>query len=60
MFQQAQENGSPLWQDVISFDNTWLQKYGLMDESGQVNEVQMKKYCARCSKRNVKSRKYDG
>lgn len=42
LFQQAQENGSPLWQDVISFDNTWLQKYGLMDESGQVNEVQMK------------------
>ncbi|MFY2307155.1 MobP2 family relaxase [Lysinibacillus fusiformis] len=42
LFQQAQENVSPLWQDVISFDNTWLQKYGLMDESGQVNEVQMK------------------
>ncbi|MFG3432790.1 MobP2 family relaxase [Lysinibacillus fusiformis] len=42
LFQQAQENGSPLWQDVISFDNTWLQKYGLMDESGQVNEVKMK------------------
>lgn len=42
LFKQAQENGSPLWQDVISFDNTWLQKYGLMDEGGQVNEVKMK------------------
>ncbi len=43
LFQQAQENGSPLWQDVISFDNSFLQKYGLMDEkSGQVNEVKMK------------------
>src|SRR5699024_12186676 len=30
-FKKAQENGSPLWQDVISFDNEWLEEQGLYD-----------------------------
>lgn len=30
-FQVAQKNGSPLWQDVISFDNDWLEEQGLYD-----------------------------
>ncbi|TRM11436.1 hypothetical protein FH966_06850 [Lentibacillus cibarius] len=28
-FQKAQQNESPMWQDVISFDNEWLAKQGL-------------------------------
>src|SRR5699024_9418927 len=28
-FQLAQQNESPMWQDVISFDNEWLSKQGL-------------------------------
>lgn len=30
-FKRAQKNGSPLWQDVISFDNEWLEEQGLYD-----------------------------
>ena len=28
LFQKAQNNGSLMWQNVISFDNKWLEKYG--------------------------------
>ncbi|MDR2834124.1 MAG: relaxase MobL [Streptococcaceae bacterium] len=30
-FKQAQKNDSVMWQDVISFDNKWLEKYGMYD-----------------------------
>lgn len=30
-FRSAQDNGSLMWQTVISFDNRWLEKYGLYD-----------------------------
>lgn len=30
-FIHAQKNDSVMWQDVISFDNQWLEKYGLYD-----------------------------
>lgn len=30
-FEQAQDNGSYMWQTVISFDNQWLEQYGLYD-----------------------------
>lgn len=29
MFLLGQENGSPMWQDVISFDNDWLEEQGI-------------------------------
>lgn len=29
-YKQAGENGSPLWQDVFSFDNYWLEKEGML------------------------------
>ena len=29
VFQKAQENGSLMWQPVISFDNEWLEENGL-------------------------------
>jgi len=31
-FIQAQENKSVMWQDVISFDNDWLEKHGMYDK----------------------------
>lgn len=31
MFELSQENNSPMWQDVISFDNKWLEKNGIYD-----------------------------
>ncbi|WP_342719899.1 MobP2 family relaxase (plasmid) [Bacillus paramycoides] len=32
MFKTAHENGSIMWQDVISFHNPWLEKQGIYDE----------------------------
>lgn len=35
LYEKAQDNGSPMWQTVISFDNRWLEEHGLYDsESG--------------------------
>lgn len=38
-FKKAQKNGSPLWQDVVSFDNRWIEKHGVYDpKTHSVNE----------------------
>ena len=34
-FQKAQENGSLLWQTVISFDNKWLEELGIYNSTTQ-------------------------
>ena len=34
-FRQAQENGSLLWQTVLSFDNQWLEELGIYDPTSQ-------------------------
>lgn len=45
IFQMAQNNGSLMWQSVISFDNKWLADNGLYDpKSGVLNEVKIKEY----------------
>lgn len=42
-YQIAQKNGSPLWQDVISFDNDWLEEQGLYDPvTHSVNEDKLR------------------
>src|SRR5699024_440414 len=42
-FQLAQKNKSPMWQDVISFDNDWLEKQGLYhSETNEVDEMKLK------------------
>lgn len=42
-FMTAQENQSLMWQTVISFDNRWLEEYGLYDsKSGILNEDKIK------------------
>lgn len=35
-FRSAQDNGSLMWQTVISFDNRWLEKYGLYDAANDI------------------------
>ncbi|WP_025731348.1 MobP2 family relaxase [Heyndrickxia ginsengihumi] len=35
-FDQAQDNSSVLWKDVISFDNDWLEKHGVLDSKTQI------------------------
>src|SRR5699024_4024373 len=43
MFELAQKNGSPMWQDVISFDNDWLEEQGLYDlETHTLNEEKIR------------------
>lgn len=42
-FQVAQKNESPMWQDVISFDNDWLEKQGVYaSENHTVDETKMR------------------
>ncbi|GAB3043969.1 hypothetical protein GCM10027286_02970 [Virgibacillus ainsalahensis] len=43
-FQLAQQNESPMWQDVISFDNEWLAKQSLYNSATHtVDEANMRK-----------------
>lgn len=42
-FIQAQKNGSPMWQNVISFDNRFLTEHGVYDpSSGMLDEDKMR------------------
>ncbi|AXF56759.1 MobP2 family relaxase [Salicibibacter kimchii] len=42
-FQHAQENKSLMWQDVITFDNQWLEKQGIYDQkTGELDEKALK------------------
>ncbi|WP_088338626.1 MobP2 family relaxase [Bacillus cereus] len=42
-FKKAQKNKSVLWQDVISFDNKWLEKHGIYNsESKMIDEEKLK------------------
>lgn len=42
-FETAQQNESPMWQDVISFDNDWLEKQGVYNsEKHTVDENKMR------------------
>lgn len=40
VFKQAQEKGSILWQDVISFDNEWLKENGIM-KNDFIDEIKL-------------------
>ena len=42
VFSHAEENGSLMWQTVISFDNRWLKENGLMNEDGVIDEEKIK------------------
>lgn len=45
LYEKAQDNGSPMWQTVISFDNRWLEEHGLYDsESGFVSAKTLMNY----------------
>lgn len=43
LYQQAQENKSIMWQDVISFDNDWLMEMGLYNpEDNTLDDLKIK------------------
>lgn len=45
IFKLAQDNGSLMWQTVISFDNRWLEQNGLYDsKTGVLDEKRIKQY----------------
>lgn len=59
-FALAQKNESPMWQDVISFDNAWLEKQGLYDcKTGQLDEVKMKNIVREAMKELLKNEKME-
>ncbi|MYL22023.1 hypothetical protein GLW04_19295 [Halobacillus litoralis] len=42
-FKLSQERGSILWQDVVSFDNQWLEDHGMLDRrTGSLDENRLK------------------
>ncbi|WP_331805927.1 relaxase MobL [Virgibacillus dokdonensis] len=42
-FQLGQKKGSPMWQDVLSFDNAFLEEQGLYNsKTKQLDERRMK------------------
>lgn len=44
VYKKAQENGSMMWQTVISFDNKWLSKMGIFDSDNKIlNEKALKR-----------------
>lgn len=43
VFEQAENNGSVMWQHVISFDNKWLEQQGIYNSSvNSVNEIKLR------------------
>lgn len=60
LFEMAQENGSFMWQTVISFDNVWLEKNGLYDsESKALNEDKIKELATNGVNRMLQNEKLD-
>lgn len=56
LYEKAQDNGSPMWQTVISFDNSWLEKNGLYDsESGFISVKTLMNYTREAVKPMLKS-----
>jgi len=47
LFKTAQENGSIMWQDVISFNNEWLEKHGIYDSKTKTLDEKKLKEVAR-------------
>lgn len=41
-FVESQQNESPMWQQVFSFDNHFLKENGLLAEDGKLNEAPLK------------------
>ncbi len=56
VFKTAQENGSLMWQPVISFDNQWLEENGLWDSKRKIlDEVKMKEFTQKSVNKMLKS-----
>ncbi|QNK89103.1 hypothetical protein H7992_05100 [Sporosarcina sp. resist] len=59
-FEVAKKNGSPMWQDVISFDNAWLEKNGLyIFETRQLDETKLKDIVREAVEEMLKAERMD-
>lgn len=59
-FMKGQKNGSPMWQDVISFDNVWLEEQGLYhSETKKLNEEKIKRVVRGVMKDLLKAEKME-
>lgn len=59
-FSVAQKNGSPMWQDVISFDNAWLEKNGLyVSETKELDEEKVRNVVRQMMGELLKSEKME-
>ena len=54
MFKTAHENGSIMWQDVISFHNPWLEKQGIYDEKTKTLDEKVNGCNTACDEGNAK------
>ena len=60
-FTAAQKNDSPMWQQVISFTDDFLEKYGLYDRaSGQLDENRIRHVTRLAMREEMKDEKMDG
>jgi CRISPR/Cas system-associated endoribonuclease Cas2 len=60
-FLKAQKNRSPMWQQVISFTNEFLEKYGLYDSrTGMLDEDKIREVSRIAMKEMLKDEKMEG
>lgn len=60
-FEIAQKNDSPMWQQVISFTDTFLKKYGLYDRTtGRLEEGRIRLVTRLAMQEELKDEKMDG
>lgn len=56
-FRTAQKNGSPMWQSIISFDNAFLEQYGIYRHEMQLlDEKRIRSLTRVCMKRMLQKR----
>ena len=53
MFKTAHENGSIMWQDVISFHNPWLEEQGIYDAKTKTLDEKVNGCDTACDERNA-------
>ena len=58
LFSKAEVNGSPLWESVFSFDNSWLEEQGVYDpKTHWLNEKVMKNHVRKAAEALMKNEK---
>ena len=61
LYDMAQENGSPMWRPIISFDNRWLSMMGIYDAGTHtVNVKEIQTATRLCVKRMLENEKLEG